>query len=269
MKPEIRLLNETDLRAVKELAKYTWDGNDYLGKVAKSWIEDGGFLGMFNEELLMGCAKITHLPDAVVWLEGLRIHPDYQGKGLGKQLAKVVLDMALQFVKSGEASYIEFSTYCLNHESIHISTQAGFKPIDEFYILTHKSVKPSSIKHFSRVYENVSDYFPSLLPYGWKFLHPTKQALNWLNRKVQAAKAEGGHFYVGGEEPTVCLLTPAGDWLSQALPYIQYYLGKKKDIEVLLHTSRKSEIPVLQELGFHWWEEGQEDKVIVYRYLPD
>jgi len=149
MKPEIRLLNEADLKDVKELAKHIWEGNDYLGKVAKTWIEDGGFLGMFDAEMLIGCAKITQLPDTVIWLEGLRIHPDYQGKGLGKQLAKVVLDMALQFVASGEARYIEFSTYCLNHESIHISTQAGFKVIDEYYILSHKAVKPSSIQRSS------------------------------------------------------------------------------------------------------------------------
>ncbi len=268
MEAEIRLLNIDDLKAVKELARHIWEGNDYLGKVAKGWIEEGGFLGLFDADMLIGCAKITHLPDGVVWLEGLRIHPEYQHKGLGKELAKTVLDMALQFVQSGEAQHIEFSTYCLNQESIHISTQAGFKPVDEYYILTHKSVKPASPKHFSKIFDNVTDYFPTSLPYGWKFLHPTKQAVNWLNRKVQVAKAEGGHFYVGGEEPTVCLLSPAGEWLDQALPYIQYYLGKKKEIELLLHPSRAAEIPVLQELGFHWWEEGQEDKIIIYRYLP-
>ncbi len=269
MIPEFRLLEMTDLYAVKDLAKLIWDGSDYMGKVAKAWIEDGGFLGMFDVDKLIGCAKITRLPNQVIWLEGLRIHPDYQKKGLGKKLAGLVLDTALQFVRSGEATHIEFSTYYLNEESIHISTQAGFKLIDEYYILTHKSVKPTATNQHHRIHDDVTDYFPQSIPYGWKFLQPTKQSLNWLNKKVQLLKAEGGYFYVGGEQPVVCMLSPAGEWIEKAMPVMQYFLGKKHPIEVILHSSRKFEIETLQSYDFHWWEEGKEDKILVFRYMPE
>ncbi|TFH40724.1 MAG: GNAT family N-acetyltransferase, partial [ANME-2 cluster archaeon] len=166
MIPEFRLLQPTDLYAVKDLSKLMWDGDDYMGKVAKAWIEDGGFLGMFDVDKLIGCAKIPRLPNQVIWLEGLRVHPDYQKKGLGKKLAGLVLDTALQFVRSGDATHIEFSTYHLNEESIHISTQAGFKQIDEYYILTHKSVKPSATNQHHRIHDYVTDYFPHSIPFG-------------------------------------------------------------------------------------------------------
>jgi GNAT superfamily N-acetyltransferase len=268
MTPEIRMLHLDDIKAVKDLAKQIWDGNDYLGRVARAWIEDGGFLGMFDGQNLIGCAKITRLPDGVIWLEGLRIHPDWQKQGHGKKLAAQVMDVAQQFVRTGDASSIEFSTYYKNLESIHIATQAGFKQIDEYYILTHKSVKLSGDKHHTRIHDDITDYFPVTLPYGWKFLHTARQALNWLNKKADLHRAGGGYFYVAGEQPTVCLMSPAGDWIDEALPVIQHLLGKKEEISVLLHSSRKFEIPILLALDFHWWEEGIEDKVVVFRHQP-
>jgi GNAT superfamily N-acetyltransferase len=269
MHPDIRLLQSNDLYSVKELAKLIWDGDDYLGKIAKAWIEDGGFLGMFEGEKLIGCAKITRLPDKVIWLEGLRIHPDYQHKGLGRQLSGIALDTSLQFVKTGEADFIEFSTYYKNEDSIHLATEAGFKKIDEYYILSHKAVKPSSSDYHARIHDNVTDYFPKSLPFGWKFLHPSKPALSWLNKKAHLCRAEGGYFYICGEQPTVCLLSPAGEWITKAMPVMQYFLGKKQPLEVMLHSSRKADIEVLLSLDFHWWEEDTEDIVQVFRYQPE
>ena len=269
MNSDIRLLQADDLYAVKDLSKLIWDGDDYLGKVAKAWIEDGGFIGMFDGDKLIGCAKITRLPNQVIWLEGLRIHPEYQHQGLGRKLTGLVLDTALQLVRSNEADYIEFSTYYKNVESIHLAEEAGFKLIDEYYTLTHKAVKPTSTNLTYRVHDNITDYFPTSFPYGWEFLHPTKPSLNWLNKRVKMLKAGGGHFYIGGEQPTVCLLSPAEEWVEKALPIMQYFLGKKQPIEVMLHHSRKQEIEILQSFGFNWWEDDIEDKVVVYRYQQD
>jgi hypothetical protein len=179
------------------------------------------------------------------------------------------MEISHNLVKSGEADSIEFSTYYLNEESIHIATQAGFKQIDEFYILSHKPVKTTAENRHSRIREDITDYFPVSIPFGWKFLHPAKPALNWLNQKCHLLRSEGGYFYVGGEQPTVCLMSPASDWIDKALPVMQYFIGKKEPIEVILHSSRKFEIETLLSLDFHWWEEGKEDKVLVFRYLPE
>jgi GNAT superfamily N-acetyltransferase len=269
MKPEIMLLAAQDVYAVKELAKQIWEGDDYLGRVAKHWIEDGGFLGMYEGEKLIGCVKISRLPDRVIWLEGLRIHPDFRNQGLGRQLSAKALEIAINLVKSGEADYIEFSTYYLNEESLHITAQQGFKLIDELYILTHKAVKSAAENRHSRIREDITDYFPVSIPFGWKFLHPAKASLNWLNQKSHLLRSEGGYFYVGGEQPTVCLLSPAGEWIEKALPVMQYFIGKKEPIEVIVHSSRKFEIDMLLSMDFHWWEEGVEDKILVFRYMPD
>jgi GNAT superfamily N-acetyltransferase len=269
MLPVIKLLQIEDLKAVKDLSKHIWEGDDYLQKVAKHWIEDGNFWGMFDADELVGCGKITLLPDKVIWLEGLRIHPEHQGKGLGKALSAHIMKAAMDLAVKDDYQYIEFSTYYLNVESIHIATQAGFKLIDEYYILSHKPVKPASTQPGSRIHDDVTNYFPKSIPYGWKFLHPTKQAIKWLNNKTKLMKADFGYFYVGGEQPTVCLLSPAGEWMEKALPVMQQVLGKKQNIEILLHKSRQAEISTLLAMDFHWWDEDKEDIVQVYRYQPD
>lgn len=263
------MLEQRDLNAVKELAEHIWEGHDYLGNIAHQWIAEGGFYGLFEGSRLIGCSKLTFLPDKVIWLEGLRIHPDYQGHGLGSELSAYVMDQALLFKSEGKADSIEFSTYCLNHESIHISQKAGFRIVDEFYILTHDLVKPLSYSDKAIIDKTINKFYPSYLPYGWKFLHPCQDSLNWLQQRAKAVQCLEGSFYVGGEEPTVCLLTAAGKWLLSALPQIQFCLGDKYEANILLHTSRQEEVQTLLDLGFHWWDEGQEDKIFVFRYFAD
>jgi len=268
MNIEIRVLRLKDLKAVKALAKLIWEGHDYLQKVARFWIKDGCFWGMFEGDILIGCAKITSLPNKVVWLEGLRIHPDYQNQGLGTRLSKHIMDIALNLIRSGEAKHIEFSTYYLNKESIAISKQAGFELMDEYYILSHEPVRPAFAEKFKKIDACIKNYYPVTLPFGWKFLHPTATSINWLNNQTNLVQVNGERFYVGGENPTVCLLSPAGYWLKDALPYIQGALGKNKPIEILLHKSRRKELSALFKRGFHWWEEGTEDIVQIFRYQP-
>jgi len=47
---------------------------------------DGEFSAAFYNGALGGIGKLTRLYGSVAWLETLRVHPDYQGKGLGKAI---------------------------------------------------------------------------------------------------------------------------------------------------------------------------------------
>jgi len=266
METIIRILENDDLRSVQSLSTLFWEGGDYLGNVASTWIKDGGFWGLFCGKELIGCAKMTKLPYKVIWLEGLRIHPKYQNHGLGKHLSSIVLENALKLVSKREADHIEFSTYYLNQESIHIATDAGFCPIDEHVFLTNCPVVQSGQIFPRKISEIVYDYFPVTMPFGWKFLHPGRQSLTWLNKRLHAYNVEGGCFYAGGEQPVVCLLSPAGDWIKKALPIMQSILGKNQEIHLMLNKTHLAEAEELLSLGFHWWDADKPDRVLVYRY---
>lgn len=47
---------------------------------------DGDLLGAFVSNKLVGIGKITRLYNGYGWLETLRVHPDYQNKGVGKAI---------------------------------------------------------------------------------------------------------------------------------------------------------------------------------------
>ena len=48
--------------------------------------EDGFFFGAYLDGELGGIGKMTKLYNGYGWLETLRVHPDFQGKGLEKAI---------------------------------------------------------------------------------------------------------------------------------------------------------------------------------------
>lgn len=262
----IRTLNNRDHAAICEVAKQTWDGEDYLPKVAKDWILDGGFFGMEIDGKLIGTAKMTNLPNRVIWLEGLRIIPAFQKQGHGKALAEFVLKIALKLVKKGKADDIEFSTYYLNEESIKMAEKAGFEQVEKFYLLRHKPVESVISSTHYKLHPTLFEIFPSSLPWGWKFLHSNMKSIRFLNKRTYLYRHGDDRFYVGGEQPTVVLTTPAGKWVKECLPTMQYLVGEGMPIDIILPEHRKDELAVLGTIGFNTWKKNKEDIVVVYRY---
>lgn len=69
---------------IEEIARLTWGGGgeDYLARVFDEWLGDN-FYVLELDGKVVGTAKLTLLPGEVGWLEGLRVHRDYRGKGYG------------------------------------------------------------------------------------------------------------------------------------------------------------------------------------------
>ncbi|MDL2225229.1 GNAT family N-acetyltransferase [Eubacteriales bacterium OttesenSCG-928-M02] len=63
-------------------------GNHYLSDVWELFTRggDGELTGGFYDAALCGIGKFTHLFGDYAWLELLRVHPDYQGMGIGKAI---------------------------------------------------------------------------------------------------------------------------------------------------------------------------------------
>lgn len=265
----IRSLNNRDHAAISNVAKQIWDGDDYLEKVARQWILDGGFYGMEIDGKLIGTAKMTDLPNRVIWLEGLRIIPEYQKQGYGKKLADFILKLALKQVKKGKADDIEFSTYYLNEESIKMATKVGFKPVEKYYLMTHKPVDPIDVSSHYKLHPTLFEVFPHTLPWGWKFLHSNMKSIRWLNKRVFMYRHGENRYYVGGDQPTVVLVTPAGKWVKDCLPVMQHLVGAGNSIDVILPEKRKGELAALEAIGFKTWKKDKEDIVEIYRYMKN
>ena len=108
---QIRDIRNSDRKEIKNIAKVTWEGFDYLDKVFDLWLKDGNFFALEVDKKVIGSVKMTYFPEGVIWLEGLRVHRDFQKKGYGKILYNFINEKALKSLKkSKKFKYIEFST---------------------------------------------------------------------------------------------------------------------------------------------------------------
>ncbi len=76
--------------------KDIWGGHDYIPYVWDEWLGDE--LGrMFVVEVggvPVGMNRVRFLEDGSAWFEGVRIHPDFRGRGLASMLGENSMDVA-------------------------------------------------------------------------------------------------------------------------------------------------------------------------------
>ena len=87
----VRKARPNDRDAILAMSRGIWGGTDYLSLVWDRWLADdkGLLLTATLDGRPVGVSKITILSPGEVWLEGLRLHPDLQGRGLTRQINRV------------------------------------------------------------------------------------------------------------------------------------------------------------------------------------
>jgi len=173
-----------------DICKDIWGGTDYLPEIFHAWVEDKGlFLGAVDTDTnkVIGTDKYSLLYDGTGWLEGLRIHKDYRGQGIGKELALKVFKVALKDLQDGRLRKIAFSTHISAVESIGMMKQLGFR-LEQEYIFIEKeyaaaegpNIRDFSIESWEPAYEEFKE-LPYLkrrggvLPFAFIFQEPTPE----------------------------------------------------------------------------------------------
>jgi GNAT superfamily N-acetyltransferase len=184
-----RCLTENDKAAMLEIAARIWEGDDYLSKVYDKWasMPEAPFVGIFAAQRLVGCGRISPLNKRIGWLEGLRIDPDQQRRGLGKQVALEMIRRA----RGTDFSELLFSTYFDNYGSIVINERLGFTRIATYTTLNLKVADPTPgvpAEQADLSCVSASPGMPSLeemICNGWVFLPPETE-----NREAYFPDAE-------------------------------------------------------------------------------
>lgn len=138
---DYRKLTHEDYNDIVDICKDIWEGTDYLPELFHAWVDDKGlFLGAVDTDTnkVIGVDKYSVLYDGTGWLEGLRTHKDYRGKGIGKELGLRVFKEALKELGSGEINRIAFSTHISSVESITMMKKLDFK-LEQEYIFVQKN----------------------------------------------------------------------------------------------------------------------------------
>ncbi|WP_457742597.1 GNAT family N-acetyltransferase [Thermococcus sp.] len=269
MEPLIREARPEDKPFIEEIARLTWDGEDYLAKVFDDWLKDGGFYVLELEGKVISTAKMTLLPEKVGWLEGLRVHPDYRGRGYGRKLHSFMLELGERLAREGKIEALEFATYFLNRESIAMAKKDGFKIVERFYYVQRalgdgEKPKPSKSDSLEEL-----DY-KGYIPYGWKFLHRCEESLRWLNRKAEIREYKGLKFlYVPmhENEPAFTPFKLSTESIKTLLPAMSFEARKigYDSVDMMLPEDKSDLIEPLKELGFKNWTDFKEPDVLVFR----
>ncbi|MGH2541691.1 MAG: GNAT family N-acetyltransferase [Ardenticatenaceae bacterium] len=87
-----------DYEQIKEMTRDIWGGDDYLPKVWHEWVAVPNSLlqvGTIGDGIV-ATGRVVELMPGNWWLEGLRVNPVHQGKGLATHLHNHLVALALQ-----------------------------------------------------------------------------------------------------------------------------------------------------------------------------
>lgn len=86
--PVCRPILPGDTEAVLELCSHIWEGQDYIPHVWQDWLADwrGSLIAVEYGGRLAGLCRLVRLSQEQWWLEGMRVHPDLSGRGIGSHL---------------------------------------------------------------------------------------------------------------------------------------------------------------------------------------
>jgi GNAT superfamily N-acetyltransferase len=119
-----------DTEQVLELSSHIWDGGDYIPKVWEDWLKDpDGLLGVAEiAGRVAGTFKLTKFADEEWYLEGLRVHPDFQERGVAAHIHDYVIET---WHRMGRG-VLRLTTASYNVKVHHMCERTGFKRIAEF-----------------------------------------------------------------------------------------------------------------------------------------
>ncbi len=270
MEPIIREAKPEDRPFIGEIAKLTWGGEDYLAGVFDDWLKDGGFYVLELDGKVVGTAKMTLLPNRVGWLEGLRVHPDYRGRGYGRFIQNFMLDLGERLAEEGVINALEFATYFLNRESIAMARKDGFSVMARFFDLGAR-VREFQPEEPEPAEIGMEDLTLGIIPLGWKFVHRGEEALKWLRENGEAYETGGFKFLAtrGGASFTplstglgcIRAMLPAMAWVTREMG--------REEFELMLPSGMKPVLPGLERLGLFLWDETKGPNVLVFRRTPE
>lgn len=281
---EIRRAELRDKPRIVEISSKVWDGEDYLPYIFEKWVaEEGGEFSVITvDDVVAGCAKMTQLPDGVLWLEGIRVDTDYRGRGLGKKMAEY------QLKRAREIGYkrLELSTFVENYESLAIIEKRGFERVASFKFLLNpfeeelKFVSDDvDIKMIRQVMDidEVRDILSALdtetrqsyVNLDWTFLKCDESLLKEFIKKGLVYKYEDTVFAFGNwgqKDDGMTLYFMLGDKKGKAIKHVLLE-AKKQGVSnvIIMSTGGKEEHELLYEHGFVAIT-TEENDAFVYRY---
>ncbi len=228
----VRPATWADRQRILAISQRIWEGEDYVPFVLDRWLAEGGLVVAELCGEVVGFAKTTELAPGELWLEGLRVHPDHQGKGVAKALARAQLDLAL----AQRPQVIRLATVEANDASIHIARELGFREVARFLYLeadvrrpentlTPQKPDPKEAWEFLRASQALQEG-RGLIGLGWRFCT--------LSPELLAGLADKEALFSVGAPPQGLLILVPDPYTPAAIAALAFLDGEEGALEMLL-----------------------------------
>jgi GNAT superfamily N-acetyltransferase len=151
---------ESDTPAMLELTALIWEGSDYVPKVWAEWLADpnGRLLVAEYQGRLVGLVKLSRLAEDDWWLQGLRVHPEFEGRGVAAQLH----DAALQVWQEIGQGTLRLATASFRLPVQHLCDRSGFHKVGEFtpFAVTTSLIEPIEARLSSQLADLAEAFTP-------------------------------------------------------------------------------------------------------------
>lgn len=194
----LRRASAEDRPAILAISALIWEGRDYLPRVLDSWLDDEtGYLAVaVLDEQVVGISRLAIHAPGHGWLEGIRVHPDCQGQGLGKAMTRQLVEEARKL----ELKTLRYTTSTDNWGSRKLAKDLGFQ---ELGLWRRYTAAPGPlVSSPSQYIGEIPPPKTSMVPFSWKLV-PWQEELAGKWRKQQAVwgSAQAGMVLVRDSRP--------------------------------------------------------------------
>ncbi len=175
---------------------HIWGGHDYLPYEYDGWMldSDSHTIGLEIDGVLASLCNIRVIENGMTgWMEGIRVHPDFQGKGL----SSILTDELVKMAESLKVERIRLTTSVQNPASMKLAERAGmselyrrivfwFHDISEYPIESKTELKRTTAETIWRITQKLSGINPTnTLDFDWKTVDATLQSLKTLGNQKE------------------------------------------------------------------------------------
>jgi RimJ/RimL family protein N-acetyltransferase len=172
----IRNALEVDKSYVLEFCKNTFAWGDYIADVWEGWKSKGRLYVLEEEGKVVGVYNLA-ISEKQAWIEGMRVHPQYRRRGLGKNM----LDHAQSTAPSKTMRLIIESE---NYPSIRLVESMGYRLEDKwrFYTMVPRKER-STVRNVLDLSEVMTLIDSTTYADSWKWLPLEQEELHQLMKE--------------------------------------------------------------------------------------
>lgn len=153
---EIRPARESDTADMLEVTRHLWEGHDYVPLEWAGWLADpvGALLVAEHQGRVIGLGRLSCIQAGDWWMQGLRVHPDFEGRGVASQITEALA--AAWQAKGGGA--VRLATSSQRFPVHHLCARLGFVKVGEFtvFVASATLAEAPDLPQLARVFQPLS-----------------------------------------------------------------------------------------------------------------